>query len=70
MKVEKLVIGKTYYIPQRGCPTNYASGVLVEIVSKNKVILENKKAIDSVVIQINCIKHLIKRLEVEKHKSV
>ena len=43
LKVEKLVIGKTYYIPQRGCPTNYASGVLVEIVSKNKVILENKK---------------------------
>ena len=43
MKIEKLRIGKTYYFPQRGCPTNYASGVLVEIVSKNKVILENKK---------------------------
>ena len=43
MKIEKLRIGKTYYLPQRGCPTSYTSGVLVEIVSKNKVILENKK---------------------------
>lgn len=43
MKVEKLKIGKTYYLPQRGCPTNYTSGVLVEIVSKNKVTLRNKK---------------------------
>lgn len=43
MKIEKLRIGKTYYLPQRGYPTNYMSGVLVEIVSKNKVILENKK---------------------------
>lgn len=34
MKIEKLRIGKTYYLPQRGCPTNYMSGVLVEIVSK------------------------------------
>lgn len=43
MKIEKLKIGKTYYLPQRGCPTNYTSGVLVEIVSKNKVTLRNKK---------------------------
>ena len=43
MKIEKWRIGKTYYLPQRGCPTSYTSGVLVEIVSKNKVILENKK---------------------------
>ena len=43
MKIEKLRIGKTYYLPQRGCPTSYTSGVLIEIVSKNKVILENKK---------------------------
>lgn len=44
MKIEKLRIGKTYYLPQRGCPTSYTSGVLVEIVSKNKVILENNVA--------------------------
>lgn len=43
MKIEKLKIGNTYYLPARGCPTNYTSGVLVEIVSKNKVILEHKK---------------------------
>lgn len=43
MKIEKLKIGNTYYLPQRGCPTNYTYGVLVEIVSKNTVILENKK---------------------------
>ena len=43
MKIEKLRIGKTYYLPQRGCPTSYTSGVLVEIVSKNKVTLRNKK---------------------------
>ena len=43
MKIEKLRIGKTYYLPQRGCPTSYTSGVLIEIVSKNQVILENKK---------------------------
>ena len=43
MKVEKLKIGKIYYLPQRGCPTSYTSGVLVEIVSKNKVTLRNKK---------------------------
>ena len=43
MKIEKLKIGNTYYLPQRGCPTSYTSGVLVEIVNKNKVILRNKK---------------------------
>ena len=43
MKIEKLRIGKTYYLPQRGCPTSYTSGVLIEIVSKNKVTLRNKK---------------------------
>lgn len=43
MKIEKLRIGKTYYLPQRGCPTSYTSGVLVEILSKNKVTLRNKK---------------------------
>lgn len=43
MKIEKLKIGNTYYLPVRGCPTSYTYGVLVEIVSKNKVILENKK---------------------------
>lgn len=43
MKIEKLKIGNTYYLPVRGCPTSYTYGVLVEIVSKNQIILENKK---------------------------
>ena len=43
MKIEKLKIGNTYYLPVRGCPTSYTYGVLVEIVSKNQIILENKR---------------------------
>ena len=43
MKIENLKIGNTYYLPARYQPYNYTYGILVEIVSKKKVILENKK---------------------------
>ena len=43
MKIENLKIGNTYYLPARYQPHNYTYGVLIEIVSKKKVILENKR---------------------------
>ena len=41
MKIEKLRIGKTYYMPVKHNPTNYRSGVLIEINSKSDVVLED-----------------------------
>lgn len=40
MKVEKLVIGKTYYIPHG--TWNYKKGVLIRILDNKKVLLEGK----------------------------
>lgn len=42
MKVEKLVIGKTYYIPHG--TWNYKKGVLIKILDdKKRVLLQHKK---------------------------
>lgn len=45
MKVTNLKVGKTYYLPIKGCPTNYTSGVLVKILEENKVLMQGKKGI-------------------------
>lgn len=41
MKVEKLVIGKTYYIPHG--TWNYKKGKLIEILDSKKVLLSDSK---------------------------
>lgn len=41
MKIEKLVIGKTYYIPNGTC--NYKRIKLVEILDSKKVLLSDSK---------------------------
>ena len=43
MKINKLKIGNTYYLPVKYQPTNYTSGVLVEIINAKRVVLRNKK---------------------------
>ena len=40
MKVEKLVIGNTYYVPSG--TWNYKKGVLIRILGNKKVLLEGK----------------------------
>lgn len=40
LKVEKLVIGNTYYIPHG--TWDYKKGVLIRILDNNKVLLEGK----------------------------
>lgn len=45
MKIENLKIGNTYYISQNkanGVYTSYTQGKLVEIISKNKVLVEKR----------------------------
>lgn len=34
MKLEKLKIGNTYYIPAKYCPTSYTYGTLIKIVGE------------------------------------
>lgn len=43
MRVTNLKIGNTYYLPVKYNPTNYTSGVLVEILEGNQVLLQSKK---------------------------
>ena len=43
MKIDNLVIGKTYYISTGNKQRNFKIGTLVEIVSKSSVIIEDRK---------------------------
>lgn len=42
MKVTNLKIGNTYYMQAKYQPTNYTSGVLLEILDGNKVLMQGK----------------------------
>ena len=62
MKVEKLIIGNTYYIPHG--TWNYKRGVLIRILDdKKKVLLEGKGENCFIVPSINCIQFHIKQLQ-------